>query len=94
MLYKTSLSAAPFSLIMCHVIQTHFSECKGSWCREAAQRGSCFLHSAAQSHLGKDGLQKNSIHKAQAWEDVTLLGRGLGFASLCLALSLLCWECR
>lgn len=61
---KTAILAAHFSLIS-HLIQTHFSECKASCCRETAQRGWCFLHCAAQIHLGKDGLQKNSIHRAQ-----------------------------
>lgn len=53
-----------FSLIS-HVIQTHFSERRASCCRETARVGCCFLHCAAQSHLGKDGLQNNSIHLAQ-----------------------------
>lgn len=95
---KTAMSAACFSLIN-HVIQTHFSECKASWCRKAAQSGCSYLQSAAQSHFGKDGLQKKNIHRgqfipSQAQQDVTVFGEGLGFASLSFALSLLYWEYR
>ena len=50
---RTGYVSCLFLCIVNHVMQTNFSECKVSWCREAPQSGCSLLHSAVQSHFGK-----------------------------------------